>query len=198
MDDETPGYSLDDRAEELLRDGKNDEYLRLARAAVEQSPRSADARLHYGMALQLAGQLVAASEELRDAVALAPNDPIIATHAAAQLFEMGHFDTAQEYVTHAGELVELDTFRLGSELVWVAGRLAAEQGDNDRARRLLQTAVDVGPLDRAHARFAKTLARFLAKTGNGDAAMDVVSKALEDHPEDVELQRMMEHPPTNG
>jgi uncharacterized protein HemY len=84
----------------------------------------------------------------------------------------------------------LAQFVLGSDLVHLAGRLAAREGDTERAKTLLIAAVDVGPRDRGHARYAKVFARFLASQGDIESAREVVREALADHPEDEDLKRM--------
>jgi tetratricopeptide (TPR) repeat protein len=129
---------------------------------------------------------------MRAAVALAPDDPLILTHAAGRMFELGEFEDSQEYVSRAGSLVDLSDFVLGSDLVHLAGRLADHQGDAERARALLKGAVDVGPEDLEHARYVKDYARFLARQGEIEAARELARAALVHHPDDDELRALSE------
>jgi len=180
---------LNDRALELLKAYKLDEYREMMEVMVQEHPEDAHVRLHYGTALGVT-RPDEAIEQLRAAVELAPDDPVTLTQAASRLFELGEFGLSQKFVSRPGRLVTLSEFVLGSDLVNLAGRLAAEQGDDDRARALLQAAVDVGSEDREHARYAKDLARFLASRGAPDPAREAVADALADHPDDVELRWM--------
>jgi tetratricopeptide (TPR) repeat protein len=180
---------LDGRVLALLNAGRKEEYLAMTEELVKESGEDARVRMHYANALSLL-KPEQAPHEIRTAVALAPNDPVILTNAASRMFELGHFEESQKYASRAGDLVKLSEFVLGSDLVHLAGRLADHQGDTERARALLKAAADVGPEDRSHARRAKEFARFLARQGEADPAREVVRAALAAHPDDEELRQM--------
>jgi tetratricopeptide (TPR) repeat protein len=178
----------------LMDAGKYHEYERAAAEMVAEHPGDAYAHLHHGAALWLVGRGGEARAELVAAVAQSDDDPEVLTRAASTLLSLGEFELAQEYVTRAGSLVQLSRFALGAELVHLAGCLAVEQGDYDRARQLLTAAFEVGPAERGHARYAKVLARFLATQGDADEARAVVERAFADHPDDTELIAMRTAP----
>jgi len=136
------------------------------------------------------GRNEAAHEEISRAKQLAPDDPLILYRTGSLLFDLGDYDAAQKCVSETEKRVRLSDFVFGADLVHLAGRLAAKQGDDDRARLLLEAAVDVGPEEIGHARFAKVLAWYLVSRGEIDAARDVAGKALRDHPGDKDLYQL--------
>jgi hypothetical protein len=92
---------LDERVLALLNAGRKDEYLAMMEALVRESGEDPWVRLHYGTALSLI-KPEQAPVQLRAAVALAPDDPVILTHAARRMFELGEFEDSQQYMSRAG------------------------------------------------------------------------------------------------
>jgi uncharacterized protein HemY len=114
-------------------------------------------------------------------------DPTDAEHlavGASLMFDAGELELAQDYVTRTGELATLSEFKLGSELVHTAGRLAAARGDMTRARSLFEGAFES---ETENAKFAKDLIRVLLAIGDTRAAHEVIGRSLASNPTDPEL-----------
>jgi len=182
--------ALDRKVLQLLDAGLVAEYLTMIEELTVEYPADADVRLHYGRSLALTGGRPAeAIAQIQIATTLAPEDPVILTLAASLMFDAGELAIAQGYVRRAHARVTLSRFAYGAELVNLAGRLAAAQGDRERARPLLHGASEAEP---ANCRYAKDFARFLLDEGGWAKAREVVTAALLEHPNDGELRRIAE------
>lgn len=187
-----PKARLNSLARRLFPEGKFEEFRRIAEAFSTKYPADANVRMSHAAALLYVGRLDDARTEINTALDLDPRNPIVLTEAGSLLFDLKDYDAAQDCVSLVAGLVELSEFVHGAEVLHLAGRLAAERGESERARTMLQAAVDVGAQDIAHARYAKTLALYLAACGDVEAGRDVARKALTRHPDDHELKLMTE------
>jgi predicted Zn-dependent protease len=175
---------------ELLAANRADELRDMLGAHVREHPGDAFVRLYYGVALSLAAdtreQAIVAIEA---AVELEPSAPENLAIAASRMFLVGEFDRAEEYVRRATELVTLSEFVYGPLLTNVAGMLAAERGDDERARVLLAAAVAADPTDRS---YAVDYAEFLIKHQDHAEARKVALAAVAHHPDDERLRGLSE------
>jgi tetratricopeptide (TPR) repeat protein len=174
----------------LVPAGRIVDYVNVVETLVAAHSEDVGVRLHYAFALLHARRLREASAQLDAALALAPDDPEVLTFVAGVRFGVGEFDLAEECVARVRGMLAGSSLKLRTALDYTEGQLAAYRRDDERARRLLQSAVDTDPKHPDHAFYAKAFARFLSRRGETDAAMLVLRNALADHPDDVELTRM--------
>jgi tetratricopeptide (TPR) repeat protein len=164
----------------LSREGMHEENEQLLRSALVRYPDSAELCLRAALAIWERGET---TELLRRAVRLEPNDPGLLTQAAGVMFELGEFEEAREWGRRSRQLAPKD-FPLASSLVFLAGRLAAEDDHDAKAERFLRMAFEA---DREQPSFGRVLADFYASRGRPVEALRAISEALRDHPDDETL-----------
>jgi Flp pilus assembly protein TadD len=153
-----------------------------------EHPGDAYVRLYHGIALALRPETRPdAVREIEAAVELEPDNPSYLTLAASHMFDLGELNLAREYVRAASELPAWSGSPYAADLVEVAGRIAAVDGDDDRARTLLEAALTVEPEDRSH---ATSFARFLIDHRDHEAAVSVTNAGLAYHPSEEALHEL--------
>lgn len=161
-------------------------FAKRMRALTAEHPDDAYVRLYHGIALEKEAEThPEAIREIKLAVELQPENPDHLTLAASHLYDLGELDVAREYVRRASELPAWSASPYAAQLAEVAGKIAADDGDDDRARKLLAAAVEGEPDDRYHAR---SYARFLSDRGEHGEARTVAQAGLAYHPEDEPLR----------
>ena len=101
------------------------------------------------------------------------------------MFYLGEFDEARDYAKRAARHAPEDFD--GAPLVHIAGKLAAQKGNEPLAERLLTAAFENDPALPAH---GEVLAAFLAERGRLEEALKVVAKALQSQPTDQPLTKL--------
>jgi tetratricopeptide (TPR) repeat protein len=185
-----------DHAQELVKqgqklnnEGKQDEALKLYKQALEKSPNSYEAHLEAGVALDLAGDYVAAREHLKKAIDVSPADQknralrvmafsyaFESNAAEAEKFEKQVFDT----------LMAKADFEAAAGVANELARINLESGDIDGAANWYKTGYDTAmrKTDMKEAdknlwafRWAHAQARIAARRGQRDEAQKQVAAA---------------------
>jgi tetratricopeptide (TPR) repeat protein len=96
------GNALYVHALRLLSRGEADMARQMLSFVIDNGADSASARVHRSRAYRLQGQLAAAVQDLREAMALSPDDNSIPMQAAALYFALGRPDEALRMINQAG------------------------------------------------------------------------------------------------
>lgn len=152
---------------------KDQEALEFLEDAVQQFPGEAEIRLMYASALLMFRPEDVLSQ-LKKAVELSPNDPVILVRAGNQMLNEGDIEAARSCAARASALAS-PHFILKSGLVSLDGRIAAFDGDDELAEEKLRRAAAEDP---EYSSFAINLARFLNERDRRVEAIAVVDHAL--------------------
>ncbi len=153
-----------------------DTALRLAREALAANPADAELQHALGLALQLAGDSVAAAEALDRAIALAPHTARF--HVARAALAMGQRDTERA----EGEIraaVAADPNQLNAYVL--AAHLAIARNDADEAQRQLRLAQRIAPEHPVVIAIEGNLAQL---RGESETAIKLLAAAAERMPEE--------------
>ena len=169
----------------LTAEGLDEQDEALLRKAVSRFPN--DSELCLRTAVVLIGSAPEESEELvRRAIRLAPEDPVKLFRAALAMFSLGAFDEVHEFLVRA-MAVAPDDFQYDVDVLHLAGRLAAQTGQDELAEEALSTAFEEAPQWIGH---GEELAEFLARRGRPVDALRVVSEALRHRPDEDDLREL--------
>lgn len=134
-----------------------------------------------------------AKEYLRQAVEVAPEDPVILTQAASLSFYHREFESARRWL-EAAKRHAPPGFVFENDLVWLEGRLASLRGDDDLALHALSRAFEQDP---EGVDVGRALAEFHASRGRPIEGLEVALEALAHRPNDPALgrtkARILEH-----
>jgi tetratricopeptide (TPR) repeat protein len=190
--DSDPDYPYDelvatiDRAQTLYEEGLIDEYLRFVVAATDRFPLDVNLATRLTGALIETGEPELAKEPLLRTLELGPDDPWNLLNCAGLAHSIGDLELAEQLLRRAARLVP-DGWERATEVVALAGDLAARRGDDESAERYHRSAFDVLPEE---APYGRDLADFLLNRGRPSEALEVVAKALRLSPDDPELRSL--------
>lgn len=162
-----------DRGLRLIAGGGDQEAFEFLEQASQQFPEDPEIRLLYATSLLPIRPEDAIGEAIK-AIELDPDEPVRLARAANLLFNMGQIGTARSYAKRAKEQVTPD-FWFYPALLNLDGNFAALDGDDERAEEGLRAAMERDP---EGGMFAVDLAKFLAKRGRNDEALEIVDQAL--------------------
>lgn len=170
---------------ELAQAGRHDDNLTLLREALTRYPKELEvvicaAEAEVAEAPERAGDLA------RQAVRLAPDDPVILTRATSVLFYVGPLQEARNLFIRATRLAD-EEFVLAEHLVYLGGQIAFAAGDRVKARELFQLAFESDP---AMAGYGFALAGLLEDQGERQRALEVTEEALSHRPDDSQLTEL--------
>jgi tetratricopeptide (TPR) repeat protein len=157
-------------ARALTLAGRPDDALRELETVVVLEPRSAGARLNYGIALWNAGRRGAAVDQYRAAVKLRPEDPVGYNDLALALHQMGQVDEAVACYETA--------IRLEPKYAEAHSNLAmaiADRGQLEQALGHLRTAEQLQP---GNYGIHMNLADLLLRAGRATQAIEQAEKAM--------------------
>jgi Flp pilus assembly protein TadD len=164
---------------DLLRSGKSDAALQQARVAVSATPEDAGAQRVLALALQQAGDDVAARAAIERAIELAPDDPEMHFDLAALLLADRQQDAAQAALVRS---IALDPNQFDAYLI--QAQLALGRGDLDEAERQRKLAARVEP---EHPQLAAIDGMLALRRGDGEQAQVILATALKRTPGDPQL-----------
>ena len=162
--------------------GKQEEAIRLFRAALEREPNAYPAHYGLGRALDLAGQYEDARAHLTQAVDLADagnKDQAMRMLAIAWTFAGNVEEAARIFTDVFNRRVEAKNFGAATDVASELGRVYLEHGDLDRAEAWYRSAhttalreADLAEwrIDLAHMRLAHAEARIAARRGQAAEA----------------------------
>ncbi|MES2885279.1 MAG: tetratricopeptide repeat protein [Pseudomonadota bacterium] len=127
---------INNRAAELLAQGRLDEAYWWAREAVVSAPRFTDSYNTLGVIYQQHGNPAAAERILRYALVLEPENTMAMSNLISSLNALGHSDEARQLAQRLAEIEPYPPFHF-----YDLGLAAIERGDFAEARRLLQREV---------------------------------------------------------
>jgi Flp pilus assembly protein TadD len=149
------------------------------RRALVECPGDTEFCIRYALAV-IKDEPDDALDHVRKAASLSGGDPGSLARCAAIMYDLGEYEDARRYVRQLIPLAD-DDFALMTDVVHLIGKLAAEKGNHEVAERYLTEAFEAGPGAQGHARH---LAQFLMSQGRSREALDVVTAALTQNPED--------------
>ena len=178
------------QAQQLMRAGKEDEALKLAREAVEVSPQSYQANSQLGALLDLAGRYEEAREYLTKAVDLAPTADNKARARRAIAISYGFERDCAGATKHEEplyrEYLEAKDFYNAGEVANELARLCFDAGQLDESSRWYRNGYEAGlkepgiKADRTdlwNYRWEHAQARIAARRGNAGEAQTHVEAA---------------------
>lgn len=169
-------------SDRLLDAGLWDEQRLLMARAVEAFPDMPEFWYRYAL-----GSFHAlddsAADQVRVAVDLGRSDPAILTRSASLMYDLGHYDEAEQYLRSAlGQVTE--TFPLLADMLHLIGKLAIAKGDDTVAEKYLAKAFEADPGSPGFGHFLATL---LARQGNRERSLSIIDRALAHDPPDAHL-----------
>jgi Flp pilus assembly protein TadD len=198
----------------LARQKKHAEAQRLARESVKASPDDADAWIHLGLVLSLAGDARGAGDAYRQAYERARGDAAVLAVIGSSLAEIEQFDLAQkaleaslaadpangtvlaqaatvavqrEQWPEAKRLLGLASKALpkNAQVAFLQGVVAQRTQQEDAAVQAFRRAVSLDPAEPV---YALALAKAYEEKGNVDQALSTLVAAAQECPTNPELQ----------
>jgi len=170
-------------SDELTGAGRHEEHLALMREALARHPGELEVVIRAAEAHMVEGPEEAA-ELAREAVKMAPDDPVTLTRAASVMFYVERLEEARKLLIRAMEGAP-DDFILASDLVYLGGQIFFAYGNHDKAEEFLTLAFDDQP-ERPGRGYA--LSDLLEHQGEFARALEVADEALRHRPGDGALE----------
>jgi len=177
------------QGQELNREGKQDEALKLYKQALEKSPNSYEAHLESGVSLDLKGDYAAAREHLKKAIDVAPADQknsALRVMAFSYAFENDSSE-AEKYEKQVFDaLIAKSDFEAAAGVANELARIKLESGDIDGAAKWYKIGYETAMRKRDMKdtdknlwafRWAHAQARIAARRGQRDEAQKQVAAA---------------------
>lgn len=181
--------SLVKQGQKLNSEGKQDEALKLYAQVLEKSPKSYDAHLESGIALDLKGDYAAAREHLKKAIEAAPADQknrAMRVMAFSYAFECNAAEVEKYEKAVFDALLAKPDFEAAAGVANELARIKLECGDVDGAANWYKTGYDTA-MRKADMkdtdknlwgfRWANAQARLAARRGQHDEAQKQVAAA---------------------
>jgi tetratricopeptide (TPR) repeat protein len=177
------------QGQELNREGKQDDALKLYNRALEKSPNSYEAHLESGVSLDLKGEYAAAREHLKKAIDVAPADQknrALRVMAFSYAFE-NNSSEAEKYEKQVFDaLITKSDFEAAAGVANELARIKLESGDIDGAAKWYKIGYETAMRKRDMKdtdknlwafRWAHAQARIAARRGQRDEAQKQVAVA---------------------
>jgi len=177
------------QGQELNREGKQDEALKLYKQALEKAPNSYEAHLESGVTLNMKGDYPTAREHLKKAIEVAPADQknrAMRVMAFSYAFESNAAEAEKYEKQVFDELTGKSDFEAAAGVANELARIKLESGDIDGAANWYKTGYDAAmrKKDMKDAdknlwafRWAHAQARIAARRGQRDEAQKQVVAA---------------------
>ena len=182
--EEGTSESAIERAKVLADSGRLDDAVSVLDKALVHAHEDSD--LLLWLAVYSINDAEAAAGYVRRSAAASAGDPSRLTQCARLMLTLDSYDDARSFAVAAGKQAG-GGFPLANELVYVFGRLAEAEGDDDRAERFLRLAFEDAPDVPEH---ALALAEFLRARGRSAEARAVVSQVRSLHSGHVALSEL--------
>lgn len=164
------------KAVEQARSGDFEAALVTAKEALSNTPGDKGLRLFAGLLHSRLAQLEQAAAEFRQALALAPDDPLVRAELARVLIASGQLDEAERLLETPG-LPDREMLRLQAAL-------AARRGDHERAAGLYRTLAGQDPRDFES---LGNLGVSLLAMGDAAGAVSAIQRSLQLKPRQAKL-----------